>query len=102
VEEHHAEEPDVRCIQREVQGAEWECRAEAANGEFHCHVKANEPHQKIYEIHCEGHAAEGEHAGEGDGDDGHEDDASEPAGDHADEPAGTGGDDPAEEESDGH
>jgi hypothetical protein len=51
-EEHHAENPPVECIQREVLGAEWECRAHAAEGEFHCHVKAG-PRDVIHEIECE-------------------------------------------------
>jgi hypothetical protein len=59
-EEHHAVDPAVECIQREAQGAEWECRAHSAEGEYHCHVKAFAPKERIYEIHCEGgHAKEG-------------------------------------------
>ena len=52
-EEHHVADPEVECIQREVQGAEWECRAHAAEAEFHCHVMANQPRERIYEVHCE-------------------------------------------------
>ena len=59
-EEHHAEDPAVECIQREVQGAEWECRAHAAGAEYHCHVTAFEPKERIYEIHCESGHEEGE------------------------------------------
>jgi hypothetical protein len=56
-EEHHAEDATVECIQREVQGAEWECRADTTEAEFHCHLTANWPRERIYELHCEeGHA----------------------------------------------
>jgi hypothetical protein len=63
-EEHHAESPSVECIQREVLGAEWECRAHAAEAEFHCHVKAG-PRDVIHEIECEqGHEEETAQHGE--------------------------------------
>lgn len=80
-EEHHASDPVVECIQREVQGAEWECRAHTDEAEFHCHVTANEPRKKVYEMHCEtGHEEDEAES------DGHETD--EPAAEHEeDEPA---------------
>jgi len=59
-EEHGVSEPSVECIQREVQGADWECRAETSDGEYHCHVKANTPRELVYEAHCEAAHAEGE------------------------------------------
>ena len=59
-EEHGVAEPSVECIQREVQGADWECRAHAPEGEYHCHAKTNWPRERVYEIHCESHHAEGE------------------------------------------
>jgi hypothetical protein len=70
-EEHHVSDPTVECIQREVQGAEWECRAHAGEAEYHCHVLANQPRERIYEVHCE--AAHGEEDEESDG---HEDETS--------------------------
>jgi hypothetical protein len=55
-EEHGIDKPSVACIQREVQGAEYACRAYAADGaEFHCHVRTNTPRGRIYELHCEAH-----------------------------------------------
>ena len=61
-EEHHAEDATVECIQREAQGADWECRAHTDDAEFHCHVKANWPRERIRELHCEESHAEGEGA----------------------------------------
>jgi hypothetical protein len=83
-EEHHASDPAVECIQREVQGGEWECRAHSPEAEYHCHVKANAPRERIYEIHCASGHDEEEEA------------------EHEDEPAS--GDEPAETEpsDDGH
>jgi hypothetical protein len=64
-EEHHAEDPAVECIQREVGGAVWECRAHAAEAEFECEVKAG-PREVIHEIECEQEHEEetAEHEGE--------------------------------------
>jgi hypothetical protein len=59
-EEHGVEGASVQCIQREVQGADWECRAETAEGAYHCHAKANWPRERIRRIHCEAHHEEGE------------------------------------------
>src|SRR5262245_53235099 len=59
-EEHGAESPDVECIQREVQGADYECRGYAEGGaEYHCHVKANTPRKRIHELECEAEHEEG-------------------------------------------
>jgi hypothetical protein len=51
-EEHGAEDPDVECIQREVAGAVWECRARAEGQGYQCKVHAG-PRERIHEIHCE-------------------------------------------------
>jgi hypothetical protein len=65
-EEHHVSHPVVECIQREVQGAEWECRAHAGETEYHCHVKASAPHEEVQSVHCESeHEAEEEAGSEG-------------------------------------
>ena len=44
-EEHGVSEPEVECIQREVQGADWECRAHSAEGDYHCHAATNQAAQ---------------------------------------------------------
>jgi hypothetical protein len=54
VEEHHATDPDVECIKREAQGALWECRAEAAEGEFECEVERSLPKQETKALECHG------------------------------------------------
>jgi hypothetical protein len=60
VEEHHVEEPTVECIQREVGGAVWECRAHAGEAKFECEVKAG-PREVIHEVECkQEHEEEGE------------------------------------------
>ena len=51
-EEHGAESPSVECIQREVAGSLWECRAHAGEAEFECEVKAG-IREAIHEIECE-------------------------------------------------
>ena len=98
-EEHGATDPVVECIQREAQGAEWECRAHTADAEYHCHAVTNAARERVYEIHCESHHAEGEEGGE----EGHD---GTPAGEHEetstaehqeDEPAES---EPAETEED--
>jgi hypothetical protein len=61
-EEYGMDEPSVECIQREVQGGEWECRADNPAGEeFHCHATTNTPRRRVYELECEPahHAEEG-------------------------------------------
>jgi hypothetical protein len=64
-EEHGVSEPSVECIQREVQGADWECRASSPEGEYHCHAVTNQPRERVYEIHCEAaHHEEEEDHGE--------------------------------------
>ena len=50
-EEHDVSNPIVECIQREVQGADWECRAHTAEGEYHCEVKTH-PHEKVIHEHA--------------------------------------------------
>ena len=62
-EEHHVESPVVRCIQREVAGALWECRAHAGEAEFECKVHVG-IREKIHELHCEREHSEGAPAGE--------------------------------------
>jgi hypothetical protein len=52
VEEHHAEDPVVECIKREVGGAVWECRAHAGEARYECEVKAG-PREVIHEVECE-------------------------------------------------
>jgi hypothetical protein len=91
-EEHGATDPVVECIQREAQGAEWECRAHTADAEYHCHAVTNAARERVYEIHCESHHAEGEEAGE----EGHEEtstaeheEKTSTAGHQEDEPAET-------------
>src|SRR5262245_44700308 len=59
-EEYGVSEPVVQCIQREVQGGEWECRAQSTEGEFHCHTTTNTPRRRIYEVHCDAAHEEGE------------------------------------------
>ena len=56
-EEHHAEDPFVECIKREVGGAVWECRAHTAHDRFSCEVHAG-PREKIHELECEREDAE--------------------------------------------
>ena len=69
-EEHGVSEPSVECIQREVQGADWECRAETTEGEYHCHAATNQPRELVYEVHCEAaHGDGGEEHGEPAGED---------------------------------
>jgi hypothetical protein len=58
-EEHHVEHPKVECIQREVLGALWECRAEAGADHYHCEIHEGVRH-RIKSIHCEREHAEGE------------------------------------------
>jgi len=86
-EEYGASEPTVQCIQREVQGAEWECRAETTQGEYHCHAATNTPRKRIYEVHCEASHAEGEEGEKGDSPDEHEQES--PAAGHDQEPSET-------------
>jgi hypothetical protein len=81
-EEHHASDPAVECIQREVQGAEWECRARSPDAEYHCHVTANQPRERIYEVHCEsGHEEEASEEAEHDAEPGAEPAETEPSDD---------------------
>ena len=54
-EEHGAHDPVVECIQREVQGGEYECRAHDATAEYHCHATTNTPRKRVYELECEAH-----------------------------------------------
>jgi hypothetical protein len=94
-EEHHAQDPSVECIQREAQGAEWECRAHTADAEFHCHLTANWPRERIYELHCEtAHAEESGPESEEHGD-------AEPTttGEHAEDEASSGTDTGSHEET---
>ncbi len=64
-EDHHAVEPVVECIQREVAGAVWECRAQAGGVEYECKVHVG-IREKIHSLHCEPtHEEEGLPAGEG-------------------------------------
>ena len=86
-EEHGVSEPSVECIQREVQGADWECRAHSAEGEYHCHATANQPRERVYEVHCEA-AHSAEDGGRG-----------EPGDEDADETSTTGHDEPDGETS---
>jgi hypothetical protein len=51
-EEHHAVDPAVQCIQREVQGAVWECRGHAGSEEYECTVHVD-IHHEIHKLHCE-------------------------------------------------
>lgn len=51
-EEHGVEDPNVRCIKREVGGAVWECRAVAEEREFECEVKVG-PREAIRELECD-------------------------------------------------
>jgi hypothetical protein len=63
-EEHGLAEATVECIQREVQGADWECRAHAPEGEYHCHAKTNWARETVKKIHCEAaHGVEDESHG---------------------------------------
>jgi hypothetical protein len=64
-EEHGAESPTVECIQREVQGAEYACRAHAGGAEFHCHVTTNTPRKRVYELNCEARHDDGATDGDG-------------------------------------
>ncbi len=52
VEEHHAADPVVECIKREVGGAVWECRAHDGEAAFECEVKAG-PREVIHEVECD-------------------------------------------------
>ena len=54
-EEYGAQDPVVECIQREVQGGEYECRAHDASGEYHCHATTNTPRRRVDELECEAH-----------------------------------------------
>ena len=71
-DEYDAHDPVVECIQREVQGGEYECRAHDATGEYHCHTTTNTPRRRVYELECEAHH-------EGSSEQGHSEE--EPAGD---------------------
>jgi hypothetical protein len=51
-EEHGAVDPVVECIQREVAGAVWECRAHAGADEYECEAKVD-IHHEIYFLECE-------------------------------------------------
>jgi len=51
-EEHGVEHPAVECIQREAQGALWECRAQAGPTEFECEVHFG-IREKLRSLHCE-------------------------------------------------
>ena len=62
-EEYGAEGATVQCIQREVQGGDWECRAQADGVDYHCHAKTNTPRKRVDEIECE--AAHEEESGDG-------------------------------------
>ena len=50
-EEHHARNPAVECIKREVGGSLWECRAHTADAAFECEVHAG-LRETIHSIHC--------------------------------------------------
>jgi hypothetical protein len=64
-EEHHVAAPVVECIQREVQGAVWECRAHADGEEYECTVHVGIRHE-IHSLHCEPEHEEGVKGGSGD------------------------------------
>jgi hypothetical protein len=51
-EEHHAVQPLVECIKREVGGSVWECRAQAGAAEFKCEVKVG-VREKVRSLVCE-------------------------------------------------
>jgi hypothetical protein len=68
-EEHHVEHPRVECIQREVLGALWECRAEAGDEHYHCEIHEGVRH-RIKSIHCNREHEQGEA--------GHEEEEAEP------------------------
>jgi hypothetical protein len=66
-EEHHAAHPVVKCIQREAQGAVWECRAQAGGSEFECKLHVG-PREAIRALHChEKHGTETPEEGAGHG-----------------------------------
>jgi hypothetical protein len=61
-EKHHAHDPKVECIKREVGGAVWECRATSAEATYGCEVKVG-PREAIRSVECEPEVeAEPEHA----------------------------------------
>ena len=57
-EEHHVSHPAVECIQREAQGAKWECRTTSGT-EYECEVHVG-IRERIKSIHCHGEHAEEE------------------------------------------
>ena len=52
-EEHHGlEHPAIECIQRETQGALWECRVHAGDEEFECEAHFG-IRERVKSVHCE-------------------------------------------------
>jgi len=67
VEEHHAQDPEVECIKREVQGAIYECRAETAAAEYECELERSVPKQETKALECDEHAKADHEPAEGEG-----------------------------------
>jgi hypothetical protein len=51
-EEHGLDHPAIECIQREAQGAFWECRAHAGEEEFECEAHFG-IRERLKSVHCE-------------------------------------------------